>query len=532
MSFDISSFNIEDYIPYVEREIWSPRYFRWHRYEVRRPRLPGPKDKKRWVDRHRPGAFQTYTGRDNETIRKGFNLILENFEANNKFPPVVAVHGPGGSGKSSFCLSLLTAIANAAGVDKASENKFIYRASCSGLKGAQIEALFAKIQQFGNAREDKSIMLNFRIVFLDDFDMISTASQMNFKGIMETLANKLRFIFVTKHLGKLAGFIQGRLVPSHTYNVNTIQPVHALTILLNIVYKNKCGYNRDGLHELFKQNRDMNLSRIIDDAQELFMTKNYISKEYVLRLIATRNQIKPEKTIIKAWAAIEPVARCNICTLYPPCKHNTEDSLIIRSDTVRKNLPSYKGGMICPEFARVGHCSMFNTTGHCSLSHPLKMHRIVKPKDRCPQCTLVWPCNHCSYTEQRNFFISRLEDITARLSRLRKLISPNPPGNMLIPISKRWPEWKDDVKEMARLCLGEEIEEFLKESKIWLDTTISIDVDVYRKKDKLVRFAFMPVLDSPILVDTAELATMGEDDEDVEEKELLDIHGGEHNYEN
>jgi hypothetical protein len=36
---DITDFKMDEFVPYVEREVWSPRFFRWHKYEVRRPRL-------------------------------------------------------------------------------------------------------------------------------------------------------------------------------------------------------------------------------------------------------------------------------------------------------------------------------------------------------------------------------------------------------------------------------------------------------------------------------------------------------------
>lgn len=76
---------------------------------------------------------------------------------------------------------------------------------------------------------------------------------------------------------------------------------------------------------------------------------------------------------------------------------------------------------------------------------------------------------------------------------------------MIIPLSKKFPDWQEPMKEIFRLCGGEEREEFLKDCFTWVDETFDIDEDVYYKKDKLVRFAFGPMLESAMLVDPEEM---------------------------
>ena len=105
----------------------------------------------------------------------------------------------------------------------------------------------------------------------------------------------------------------------------------------------------------------------------------------------------------------------------------------------------------------------------------------------------------------RNALVQKLDESKVRLGRLKKIMSPNPPGNMIIPLSKKFPDWQEPMKEIFRLCGGEEREEFLKDCFAWVDETFDIDEDVYYKKDKLVRFAFGPMLESAMLVDPEEM---------------------------
>ena len=133
-----------------------------------------------------------------------------------------------------------------------------------------------------------------------------------------------------------------------------------------------------------------------------------------------------KKIEISPSAAVEPLERCEICTLVPPCQHISLDMLEEAAKERRAQLPRYKGGMECPEFFRKGRCTMFNQYGHCSLDHDGSMHEIVSPPARCPQCTLLWPCRHCTYSENREMVVREAQDIRGRLERLEKYTLPHP----------------------------------------------------------------------------------------------------------
>lgn len=93
----------------------------------------------------------------------------------------------------------------------------------------------------------------------------------------------------------------------------------------------------------------------------------------------------------------------------------------------RGELPYYRGGMECPEYMRLGFCSLFNKSGHCSLSHPRRAHKLKDPRKICRQCTISWPCNHCAYSQTRIKLSAMMYDIEHRVEMLMMLTSSSPP---------------------------------------------------------------------------------------------------------
>lgn len=46
---------------------------------------------------------------------------------------------------------------------------------------------------------------------------------------------------------------------------------------------------------------------------------------------------------------------------------------------------------------------------------------------RCPQCTLVWPCNHCAYSVARSELDDALTLLHSKLALLNQIAVPAPP---------------------------------------------------------------------------------------------------------
>jgi len=191
-----------------------------------------------------------------------------------------------------------------------------------------------------------------------------------------------------------------------------------------IVRTDRIGYNLEGMRAIIKLNPDRSLSKMIDMLQEVFVNKLFISKENVLR----NASVPIDLPMIPIGRAMEPLDRCSICTLIPPCQHIPLEELNRRAVKRRAELPRRKGGvMSCPEFVRYGYCSLFNRIGRCSLDHPKNVHIVIKAKVRCPQCTIEWPCLHCDYTASRQKVLATIAEIQVRLGRIRQINVPDPP---------------------------------------------------------------------------------------------------------
>ena len=145
----------------------------------------------------------------------------------------------------------------------------------------------------------------------------------------------------------------------------------------------------------------MSLSSIFDLLQKVFVERYFCSKENVSKV----SGFPIEQPVITPSEAIQPMDRCSICTLTPPCKHITIEQMTTLGIARRKELPRYKdGSMNCPEFIRYGHCSIFNKYGHCSLGFNIFINIIVmipiirSSEEPSQSCCLTFPMSYLYYS--------------------------------------------------------------------------------------------------------------------------------------
>ena len=144
------------------------------------------------------------------------------------------------------------------------------------------------------------------------------SQQQGLKKVMEIFFLRTKWIFVSSKPEKLITFIQSNATKLQTC---CILEKDALLVILAILFKNKIGFEREGVQAVFDMHRggkdSMSLSKMLDYFQKVFMTLNYISKENAVKVSG-----RPfEPLNIPSIAAIHPMERCRICTLVPPCKH-------------------------------------------------------------------------------------------------------------------------------------------------------------------------------------------------------------------
>ena len=121
------------------------------------------------------------------------------------------------------------------------------------------------------------------------------------------------------------------------------------------------GYEKDGIEAMFKYTGE-DLGKIYRTLQEIFTKYAYLSYDNVIKVTNPEDAFKPME--IDAVAAIQPLQRCEKCTLIPPCKHITAFDLAQLGKERRRALPKRGPESItCARFAATGRCPAFNKLG-------------------------------------------------------------------------------------------------------------------------------------------------------------------------
>lgn len=411
---------------YAEREIWSCRFALWDRYHVEKPRQPNEQDRNtRWINWsiNAPKSFNGYVGNHNAEFFGGMTSHIDHFGLNHNLPEVLIICGPSGSGKSSAGKIFVQKLVDEQNLALHQVSKWCLQVDATTYHVNDLNSLWAKVAKFADQPLERFFASAFRYLVIDNFDHIPPSSQQHLKKIMMNLGPMLKYLFICQDPRTcMIGYITGKATYARTKPINERD---ALSVIISICYRNQIGFEREGIKALFTfQSNNYSLSTMIDTLQKVFVETEFVSYENVMKILGKAIEVP----LMGSLEAIKPIERCKICTLQPPCQHISADVMEKESAARRKALPRYKdGSLTCPEFARFGHCTMFNTYGHCSLDHPKNIHRVDFPVRRCPQCTIPWPCNHCSYNAFRNQLRKIIEDIQLRQGKLRQLNVPEPP---------------------------------------------------------------------------------------------------------
>ena len=288
-----------------------------------------------------------------------------------------------------------------------------------------LQTFWSRVTSFAEPPLDKYLLTKYRLLVVDNFDSIPPSSQQVLKRIMEAFSGTLKFLFICPDpKACMTGFV---LSKSTNIRTRAISERDALQVVLMVCSLHKIGFEREGIKAVFKAHPNRSLSKIIDLVQDVFVKEHYVSRENVMKVTIGKSGDTSDLPVISQYRCIEPLERCKLCTLLPPCQHISVEELIQRGVARRKELPRYKvGSMSCPEFVRYGYCTMFNKNGHCSLDHPKNLHVVAKYAVRCPQCSIVWPCNHCDFTKYRVILQELIGELQLRLGRIRAINVPEP----------------------------------------------------------------------------------------------------------
>ena len=480
----------------------------WKRYEVHKPSMPKEMDMdtdhhhNRWVVRFYPSALRLFVGKHNTDAINALQKVADDLDSNRILPGVTIIHGPAGSGKSGIAVAFAKLASQIVNVEPMNFSKWVLLGDVV-LEGER--SLWERISKFASSKDPKPATkeVGFKLVVVDNIDKASGGSQHELKRVMLDVTGKLKFIFVGTKITGLHQFIRNQAIFLKTA---PILERDALTVILSICHRMNVGYDREGIQEMFKSNPSLNMSKLVDSVQNIFCKYYFISAENVKKI----GKNKKESPIIDSSAAVMPFGRCEICTLFPPCKHRTEEILSDLGKKKRGELPVYKGGLQCPEFIRLGYCKMFNRTGHCSLSHPRTAHRLQDPRKICVQCTITWPCDHCAYSVSRKELFKMIDKIMGLIASLKYFLSAAPPQALTTLIRQKYPDYYADLKQLRLDVLGENMttnENMIRFNniKLWAEKTLTTEELEYKNKHKALRFLFTPLLESEILEFSGEL---------------------------
>lgn len=482
---------------YAERELWSPQFALWARYAVSKPRLPTEEDNNtRWVDLpvNSPRSFGGFIGEHLKEFFDAIELWNVHFEENHTLPDVMTISGPGGSGKSAAARIFVQRLVDYLALKDNQSNKWRLIIDAKTYT-TDFSILWSRISKFIDPPLEKFLVPKYRLVVMDNFDAIPASHQQILKNIMSTNMGKVKFLFICENPREcMTGFF---LSKASIVKTRSISERDALSVVLSILHRNRIGYEREGIQVAFQRNNNamINLSAILDAVQKVFVSEHYVSRENVVKVM----RIALPPPVISASAAMEPLERCQICTLRPPCQHISQDDLNTQGLARRKALPRYKAGsMACPEFVRYGHCSIFNKYGQCSLDHPKNIHTIDAELKRCPQCTIPWPCEHCAYSSERTRLWHLIEDIHARMGRLRQINIPDPPLYYTRHL-EHIPNWRQRVAYIDTNFVTQRSLDALKAIEEWFQSAYSINTLAYTNRCKLLLDTFGDLCTSELI---------------------------------
>lgn len=480
---------------YAERELWSPQFALWTRFHVVKPRLPTAQDSTvRWVDQpaNSPKAFSAFIGSHLKDFFDALDLWCVKFEENRSLPEVMAVSGPPGSGKSAAARIFVQRLVDDMNLNPTQAGK--WRMLCDAKNfTTDFSLLWNRISRFIEPPLERFLVPKYRLVVLDNFDSVPASHQQMLKTIASANANKVKFLFVCENPREcMTGFF---LSKASVVKTKGIAERDALSVVLSVIFRNKIGYEREGIQLAFQQHPNRNLSAILDILQQVFQKEHFVSRENVIKVM----RIAMPPPLISGSASIQPYERCGICTLRPPCQHISQDELNAQGLARRRELPRYKAGsMSCPEFVRYGRCSIFNKYGQCSLDHPKNIHTIEPEPKRCPQCTITWPCEHCSYSSERTRLWHLIEDIRARMGRLRQINIPDPPMYYTRHLDAI-PHWRQRVAQIDTMFVTPFSLGTLKNVEEWFQTAYSINFLAYTNRCKLLLDTFGDLCTSELI---------------------------------
>ena len=122
----------------------------------------------------------------------------------------------------------------------------------------ELNRIWIKINAFV-AREEKSLPVPYKIIYIDNLDVMPPSGQQVLKKIMEKNTEIIKFFFTCTVAQKLIGYVSNHAFVLQTHKM---REKDALELVLKICRSEKLGFERDGVQEIFLQNAEVRSSFI------------------------------------------------------------------------------------------------------------------------------------------------------------------------------------------------------------------------------------------------------------------------------
>ncbi|KAI5822283.1 P-loop containing nucleoside triphosphate hydrolase protein [Schizophyllum commune Tattone D] len=146
-----------------------------------------------WVEKYRPVTL------DDVVSHKDITTTIDKFIEKNRLPHLL-FYGPPGTGKTSTILAVARRIYGP------EYRKQILELNASDDRG--IDVVREQIKQFAETRTLFS--KGFKLVILDEADMMTQAAQAALRRVIEQYTRNVRFCIICNYVGKIAPAIQSR----------------------------------------------------------------------------------------------------------------------------------------------------------------------------------------------------------------------------------------------------------------------------------------------------------------------------------
>ena len=230
-----------------------------------------------WVDKYRPTDLDSIVG--NKSAIDQFKMI-----ANTGNIPHMILSGPSGTGKTTSILCLAKILL------KNEFNNSFLELNASDDRG--IDTIRSKITTFCK----KKVYLPdgiHKIIFLDEFDSMTSVAQQALRRIIETYSNTTRFVMACNCSTKIIEAIQSRcsVIKFSKINKNDMKDR-----LMQICQYEKVEWLDDGLDKIL-ENAEGDMRKAINNLQSTAITYGTINIENVNKLFDKPNNKDIEKLL-------------------------------------------------------------------------------------------------------------------------------------------------------------------------------------------------------------------------------------------